>query len=96
MLGDGNAPRLGGKIQGTAPEAHLVLQSLLDSGGNLGGIPVDLHDLFQSVYDNDGVRRKNVEQIRWVNLPPGPATITIRAFRITRFPQPYAWVWRLS
>jgi hypothetical protein len=56
VLGDGNAPSMGGKIQGTAPEAHLVLQSLLDSGGNLGGIPVDLHDLFQPVYDNDGVR----------------------------------------
>ena len=41
-------------------------------------------------------RRNNVEQVRWVNMPAGPATITIRAFRITRFPQPYAWVWRLS
>ena len=56
VLGDGTAPSMGGKIQGTAPEAQLVLQSLLDSGGNLGGIPVDLHDLFQPVYDNDGVR----------------------------------------
>ena len=40
---------------GTAPKAQLVFQSLLDSNGNLGGIPSDLHDLFQPPYD-DGAR----------------------------------------
>ena len=29
-------------------------------------------------------------------LPPGKAKITIRAFRITQFPQPYAYAWRIS
>jgi len=29
-------------------------------------------------------------------MPPGEAKIVIRAFRIAQFPQPYAYVWRLS
>ena len=41
-------------------------------------------------------RANNVEQVLWANMPPGPAKITIRAFRITSFPQPYAYAWRLS
>ncbi|MCP3963315.1 MAG: S8 family serine peptidase [bacterium] len=40
---------------GTAPKAGLVFQSLLDSGGSLGGIPTDLNTLFQDPYD-DGAR----------------------------------------
>jgi hypothetical protein len=54
-LGDGNSTSLG-VIQGTAPRATLVVQSLLDSSGGLGGIPVDLHDLFQPPYDDHGAR----------------------------------------
>jgi hypothetical protein len=56
VLGDGNSPTMGGAIQGTAPAATLVLQSLLDSKGGLGGIPADLHDLFLPPYTNDGAR----------------------------------------
>jgi hypothetical protein len=41
-------------------------------------------------------RSNNVEQVLWTNMPPGPAKITIRAFRITNFAQPYAYAWRLS
>jgi len=41
-------------------------------------------------------RTNNVEQIIWENIPPGAATITVRAFRVTQFPQPYAFAWRLS
>jgi hypothetical protein len=41
-------------------------------------------------------RRNNVEQVLWTGMPPGQARITIRAFRVTQFPQPYAYVWRLS
>jgi hypothetical protein len=37
-----------------------------------------------------------VEQVLWTGMPPGQARITIRAFRVTQFPQPYAYVWRLS
>jgi hypothetical protein len=41
-------------------------------------------------------RLNNVEQVWWHNMPPGPAKITIRAFRVTRFAQPYAYAWRIS
>jgi serine protease AprX len=41
-------------------------------------------------------RTNNVEQVVWQNIPPGNVTITVRAFRITQFPQPYALVVRVS
>jgi len=41
-------------------------------------------------------RVNNVEQVFWPNMPAGDAKIVIRATRITRFPQPYAYVWRIS
>jgi len=41
-------------------------------------------------------RVNNVEQVLWPHMPPGKATIVIRAFRITRFRQPYAYAWRIS
>ncbi len=41
-------------------------------------------------------RVNNVEQILWTNMPPGDAKIIIRAFRITRHPQPYAYAWQIS
>ena len=56
VLGDGNSASMGGKIQGTAPKAKLMTQSLLDSSGGLGGIPNDLHDLFKPPYDNNKAR----------------------------------------
>ncbi|MGV8040272.1 MAG: S8 family serine peptidase [Thermoanaerobaculaceae bacterium] len=40
---------------GNAPKAQLVFQSIMDSSGNLGGLPSDLTTLFQSPY-NDGAR----------------------------------------
>ncbi len=55
-LGNGNSPSMGGVIQGTAPKARLVLQSVLDSSGGLGGIPADLNNLFEPPYANDGAR----------------------------------------
>jgi hypothetical protein len=41
-------------------------------------------------------RVNNVEQIVWNNIPPGEAEVIVQAFRITNFPQPYAYAWRLS
>jgi serine protease AprX len=41
-------------------------------------------------------RSNNVEQIVWTNMPSGVAKIVVRAFHITRFPQPYAYAWRIS
>ncbi|WP_354638424.1 S8 family serine peptidase [Kitasatospora camelliae] len=56
ILGNGTSATMGGTIQGTAPGASLVLQSLLDAGGNLGGIPFDLRDLFGPPFHEDGAR----------------------------------------
>jgi hypothetical protein len=55
VLGDGTMQD-GTRVRGTAPEAQLVLQSVLDSGGHLGGLPDDLHDLFAAPYQTDGAR----------------------------------------
>ena len=41
-------------------------------------------------------RVNNVEQVIWTNIPPGAAKIVIKAVRITKFPQPYAYAWRIS
>lgn len=56
VLGDGDSTTLGHTIRGTAPAARLVLQSVLDSLGGLGGLPNDLNDLFRPPYDDDGAR----------------------------------------
>lgn len=48
LLGDGAAS--GGKLRGVAPEAHLIFQSVLDARGGLGGLGVDLGDLFDEAY----------------------------------------------
>jgi hypothetical protein len=56
VLGDGTSASMGGAIQGTAPRARLVVQSLIDSSGDLSGIPADLHDLFEPPYQNDDAR----------------------------------------
>jgi serine protease AprX len=68
VLGNGNSPTMGGAIQGTAPKAGLIVQSLLDSGGGLGGIPADLHDLFAPPYTNDHAR---IQTNSWGATTPG-------------------------
>ncbi|KAK3374537.1 peptidase S8 family protein [Podospora didyma] len=56
VLGDGASASMGGRIQGTAPKATLVMQSLLDSRGGLGDIPTDLTSLFQQPYTDHAAR----------------------------------------
>jgi hypothetical protein len=56
VLADGNSPKMGGPIQGTAPAARLVVQSLIDAAGDLGGLPTDLTDLFEPPHRDDGAR----------------------------------------
>ena len=51
----GNGSRSSGQFRGNAYQAGLVMQSVLDSRGGLGGLPSDLNDLFQQAYD-DGAR----------------------------------------
>lgn len=56
ILGSGSAS--GGTYQGVAPAAQLVLQSLIDVRGRLGGLPVDLEELFEQAWQA-GVRVHN-------------------------------------
>lgn len=56
VLGDGASATMGGAVRGAAPKAELVLQSVLDSNGELGGLPDSLHDLFLPPYRDDGAR----------------------------------------
>jgi len=68
VLGDGNSAAMGGAIQGTAPRARLVVQSLIDRFGDLSGIPADLTDLFDPPYRDDGAR---VHTNSWGAVTPG-------------------------
>jgi len=65
VLGDGNSTSLGIKVRGTAPKAKLVLQSVLDANGDLGGLPADLRTLFQKPYTTDKAR---VHTNSWSNV----------------------------
>ena len=56
VLGSGTAS--GGQHRGVAPAAQLVFQSLLDGNFKLGGLPLDLGDLFEEAYQN-GARIHN-------------------------------------
>jgi serine protease AprX len=49
VLGSGNANGEG-LVEGTAPAAKLLMQSVLDGGGDLGGIPNDFSELFDQAY----------------------------------------------
>jgi hypothetical protein len=67
VLGDGTSATMGGAVRGTAPRAQLVLQSLLSAGGALGGIPIDLRNLFRPPYDDDA----RVHTNSWGSVVPG-------------------------
>ncbi|HEY3080608.1 MAG TPA: S8 family serine peptidase [Chloroflexota bacterium] len=66
VLGDAVSQPIGGPIRGGAPGARLVLQSVLDNQGGLGGLPSDLNDLFRVPYDADGAR---VHTNSWTDVP---------------------------
>jgi serine protease AprX len=56
ILGDGTASN--GKYAGVAPKSKLFFQSIMDDQGRLGGLPVDLNDLFKQAYEK-GARIHN-------------------------------------
>lgn len=68
VLGDGQSAILGARIRGTAPRARLVLQSVLDQFGDLGGLPDNLNNLFRAPYQQDGAR---VHTNSWGSVGPG-------------------------
>ncbi len=69
VAGDGAAS--GGKVRGTAPKATLFFQSIMDANGNLGGLPLDLNDLFDEAYQQ-GARIHNNS---WGAATPSSYTI---------------------
>ncbi|MFI6148564.1 S8 family serine peptidase [Streptomyces sp. NPDC051109] len=68
VLGDGTSESMGGAITGTAPEARLVLQSVLADDGSLSGIPPHLRDLFGPPFLEDGAR---IHTNSWGPVTPG-------------------------
>ena len=48
MLGKGSASN--GKVRGTAPGDKLFFQAIMDAFGELGGLPMDLNNLFDEAY----------------------------------------------
>lgn len=59
ILGNGRSATTGRPQSGVAYQAELVMQSVLDVVGGLGGISANLNNLFGPVYDNDSVRIHN-------------------------------------
>ncbi|KAF5560647.1 serine protease ABC transporter B family tagB [Fusarium phyllophilum] len=60
VLGDGHSEKMGGPIQGTAPAATLIVQSLLDSrGGLFGQSEKTLGDLLREALDNESFIHTN-------------------------------------
>ncbi len=54
----GTGARSNGSFKGMAPGAQLVFQSIMDSGGGLGGLPTNLNTLFTQAW-NEGARIHN-------------------------------------
>jgi len=56
VLADGSVSN--GELAGIAPQANLYFQSVMDAQGRLGGLPIDIYDLFDDAYKN-GARIHN-------------------------------------
>ncbi|MFE5913078.1 S8 family serine peptidase [Streptomyces wedmorensis] len=68
VLGDGASAAMNEPVTGTAPEARLVLQSVMDENGELGGIPDNLRKLFEPPFLEDGAR---IHTNSWGPTMPG-------------------------
>ncbi len=79
-LGDG-VSKTDGPVRGTAPAAKLVLQSVLDNQGGLGGLPNDLKDLFTPPYQVDNAR---IHSNSW-GTPGNPGAYDQQAFEVDDF-----------
>jgi serine protease AprX len=78
VLGDGVSPSMG-SVRGAAPRASLMVQSVLDSQGGLGGLPDDLDELFHAAYA-DGAR---VHTNSWGSTAEG--AYTSHSFEVDQF-----------
>ena len=71
VLGNGTSELMGGRIQGTAPEAKLVMQSLSgEDGGLFSGSTMTLADLLQNAYDQESRIHTNSWGPRWEIVDP--------------------------
>ncbi|PTD10972.1 hypothetical protein FCULG_00011227 [Fusarium culmorum] len=69
VLGDGESETMGGKIMGTAPEARLIVQSLLnDRGGLFGRSQKTLGNLLQEALDHGSYIHTNSWGPEWTSL----------------------------
>ncbi|KAF4342087.1 serine protease ABC transporter B family tagB [Fusarium beomiforme] len=66
VLGNGHSDKMGGVIQGTAPEAKLIVQSLInDRGGLFGRSEKTLGDLLQEAIDHQSFIHTNSWGPEW-------------------------------
>ncbi|KAF5648937.1 peptidase S8 S53 subtilisin kexin sedolisin [Fusarium sp. NRRL 52700] len=82
VLGDGHSEKMGGSIQGTAPKATLIVQSLLDNeGGLFGESEKTLGDLLQEAFDNQSFIHTNSWGPIWTRqLPYNNASTDLDTF----------------
>lgn len=83
VLGDHTSSSMGGRIEAPASRAELVMQSLIDKRGELGGIPDNLEDLFRKPYETDKARvHTNSWGLVWdgSQLPYDPSASEIDRF----------------
>lgn len=88
VLGNG-ANSSSPKIRGVAYGASLIMQSLLDSAGGLGGIPSDLQVLFAQAYQAEGgVSGARIHSDSWGSSVAGEYTAKSRAVDAFMFEHP--------
>ncbi|KAF5254890.1 hypothetical protein FANTH_386 [Fusarium anthophilum] len=82
VLGDGHSEKMGGSIQGTAPKATLIVQSLLDNqGGLFGRSQKTLGDLLQEALDHQSFIHTNSWGPMWTRqLPYNNASADLDTF----------------
>ncbi|KAF5989474.1 serine protease/ABC transporter B family protein tagB [Fusarium bulbicola] len=82
VLGDGHSEKMGGSIQGTAPQATLIVQSLLDNqGGLFGRSQKTLGDLLQEALDHQSFIHTNSWGPMWTRqLPYNNASVDLDTF----------------
>ncbi|KAG5768739.1 hypothetical protein H9Q72_003811 [Fusarium xylarioides] len=82
VLGDGHSEKMGGSIQGTAPKATLIVQSLLDNqGGLFGRSQKTLGDLLKEALDHQSFIHTNSWGPMWTRqLPYNNASVDLDTF----------------
>jgi hypothetical protein len=98
-----NSTDLGTSLQGISPTLKVTLVwsdppgATLQNDLDLIVVAANGQERHGNMGNSKGFDRvNNVEQVVWENIPAGAVKITVRAFRITQFPQSYAYAWRIG